>query len=149
MAITELVLVVSCVINILLLVLVFLNYKEILTTRSSIKESHVVLLATLSKVQNLEHLSNKIGTTLSEFINLTGNVVDRLETMIDNSRSKHFYKTSDGRYTATSLEELMNKIKDSDDGSKYFSDDELDKLRDMFGDEGDDDLEDDDDSFLK
>lgn len=146
MTITELVLVVSCVINVFVLILAFSLYKETLGIKSSIKELHVGLITTLNKVHGLEHLSNKIGSSFAEFINLTGNVVEHIEMMIGGVRSKQIYKTSDGKYTATSIEELINKIKDSNEDSKYFSDDELKQLRNMFDDTDDD--EDDDDSII-
>jgi hypothetical protein len=145
MTITELVLVVSCVLNILTILLVFLVYRDTLTLKSSVRELHVGLITSLNKVQGIEHLTNKIGTSLAEFINLTGNAVEHIEMMIGNPRGKHLYKTSDGKYAATSIEELINKIKDSNEDSKYFSEDELNKLRNMFD---DDDDEDDDDTII-
>lgn len=145
MTITELVLVVSCVINIFTLILAFSVFKEGLALKSSIKELQIGLMTTLNKVHGLEHLSNKIGTSLSEFINLTGNAVEHIEMMLGGTRTKQLYKTSDGKYTATSIEELINKIKDSNEDSKYFSEDELNKLRNMFEDEDDDE---DDDNII-
>jgi hypothetical protein len=121
------------------LILAFLSFKEGLVLKSSIKELQIGLMTTLNKVHGLEHLTNKIGSSFTEFINITNNLVDKMSGMSNGSRHGHLYKTTDGKYSATSIDELINKIKNANEESQYFSDEELDKLRNMFSNEDDDD----------
>ncbi len=72
----------------------------------------------------------------SEFIRLTENVVDT----VNGSNSKVMYKTTDGKYTARTVDELIEKIKRDGNTDEYFTDDELDKLKKMF--DPDDDFND-------
>jgi hypothetical protein len=72
-------------------------------------------------------------------------VVDKFEHI---SGGRGMYKTTDGKYTARSLEELIYKIKQDDAEDLYFSKDELDNLKKMFEESLDEDIDPEDDVKL-
>jgi hypothetical protein len=48
------------------------------------------------------------------------------------------YKTTDGKYSAHTVDELIEKIKKDGAGDDYFDEEELDKLKRLFDTEDDD-----------
>jgi hypothetical protein len=98
----------------------------------------------ISRLLGMEHMLAKLGNSFTEFINTTGDMIDKLSMMSMFPMGK-VYKTSDGKFTASSIEDLMDKVKNSKKDADYFSDDELDNLKKLFevNEEDDDDDEDD------
>jgi hypothetical protein len=142
MSVIEAVVVISAVLNILLIVLVFLMYTSLISIKMQINQMHIGMSTMLSKLLMLENITSRIGTGFTEFIDATGDMLEKIEFMI-NGPSPRVYKTSDGKFVAGSVEELMNKIKGSDSAGDYFSDDEINKLRNLFEENDEDDDEDD------
>jgi predicted extracellular nuclease len=94
----------------------------------------------LGKILSLEQLTGKIANGMTEFINVTGELVERIDMMTGNKQP--VYRTADGKYSASTLEDLINKIREDNNSDEYFSDDDIKKLRDLFEDDDDDDEED-------
>lgn len=103
-----------------------------------VQQIHVGLSTTLSKIFSIEQILSKIGNSFTEFIQLTENMVDG----VGGPMNKVLYKTTDGKYAARTIDELIEKIKKDGNGDEYFSDEELDKLKKMFDPEDDFDEED-------
>ena len=105
---------------------------------------HVGMSTIVSKLLMLESVISKLGIGFTEFVNVTGDLMDRLE-FTGSGPSTKVFKTSDGKFVAGSVEELMDKIKNADVKGEYFSEDEIDKLRNLFeeNDEDEDDADDD------
>jgi len=144
MSVIEAVVVISAVLNILLIVLVFLMYTSLISMKMQINQMHIGMSTMLSKLLMLENITARIGTGFTEFIDATGDMLEKIEFMI-NGPSRRVYKTSDGKFVAGSVDELMNKIKGSDSAGEYFSEDEINKLRNLFEENDEDEDEDDDD----
>ena len=144
MSVIEAVVVISAVLNILLIVLVFLMYTSLISMKMQINQMHIGMSTMLSKLLMLENITARIGTGFTEFIDATGDMLEKIEFMI-NGPSRRVYKTSDGKFVAGSVDELMNKIKGSDSAGEYFSEDEINKLRNLFEENDEDEDEDNDD----
>jgi hypothetical protein len=85
-------------------------------------------------------------TTYETYFEKIGNGLNQLVVAINTSFTapnsfQSMYKTMDGKYSASSLEDLLSKIRRDGLEKKYLSDEELDSLRRMFqeDDEQDDD----------
>ena len=139
MSVVETVLVVIALINIIVLILTFIMYTSLISIKIYINQMHVGMATILGKVMALESVTSKLATGFTEAIGLTEEMLARMDTG-SIGHSNQIYKTKDGKYTAKTLDELLNKIKDDDAESEYFSDFDVDKLRDLF--EEDDDEED-------
>lgn len=134
MSIITTVIVVSTVINVLSLILVFLMYTYLLTLKMQMQQLHAGMSTTLTKLFSIEHVLSKVSNGFTEFIQLTESAMDQMHG------GKALYKTSDGKYSAKSIDELIEKIKKDGNAEEYFSDEELDKLKRLF-DNDDDDLD--------
>lgn len=144
MTIVETVFVVSTVFNFLCMFLVFIVFANMIKIKTLIEQMHVGLGAVATKVIGIEQTTAKMAQGFTDFIRMTETVMDRLE---DDDRVSQIYKTSDGKFSAKTLDELINKIRDSGEESEYFSADELDKLKNLFSEDEDlFDAEDDEDS---
>lgn len=143
-SIIEVVFIVSALLNLLSFILVFLMYTHLLSIKNTVNQLREGVGTTLMRMMNLESLLSKIGGTLTEFINTTGDLIDKISVVGMIGGSTKIYKTSDGKFTASSIEDLMNQVRGSKKDSEYFSDDEIERLKNMFN-VDDDDMEDDDD----
>lgn len=132
MSITTTVLIVSTVINIFCIILTFLMYTHMLNLKMQIQQLHSGMATALTKIFAVEHILEKIGNGFTEFVKMTENVVDQF------SDGKTLYKTSDGKYSAKSIDELIQKIKKDGNSEEYFNEDELDKLKRLFDNEDED-----------
>lgn len=139
MTIVETVLVVSAVINVIQLLLVFVLFINSMSVKLQVQQMHAGLGNALSKLFGLEQITNKMATGFADFIKITEDLVDR----VDEPRIGQVYRTSDGKYSARTLDELIGKIKNDKNETEYFSDDELNNLRRLF-EEDDDDFDDED-----
>jgi len=140
MTIIETVFVVSSVINVLLLFLVFYLVVNIVQMKTYINQMHLGLGNIVGRILGIEQGVIRLGTGFTDFIKTTEDMIDK---MTDELQIGQIYRTTDGKYSAKSLDELINKIKQSGDDTEYFSDDELNKLKNLF--EQDDDSFDEDD----
>ena len=138
MSITEVLLVVSTVINVFSIIIIFIMFLNILNMKMQVQQIHTGLSTTLAKLFTIEHVLGKIGNGFSEFIRLTESMVDH----VNGTNDKVLYKTTDGRYTARTVDELIDKIKKDGNSDEYFTDEELDKLKNMFNSDDDNDEED-------
>lgn len=142
MSTVEVIVVVSAVVSVLSLVLNFIMYGYINSMRVQTTQMHVGLGSVLGKIIGLEQLTGKIANGLSEFVDVTGNLIDRMDGM--TGPNGQVYRTADGKYTARTLEELIAKIKSDNADEDYFSDDDITKLRRMFEQDDDEDDSDED-----
>lgn len=140
MSILELVVVVCAVACVLSLILNFIMYAYLSSMRVHITQLHAGMGSMLGKILGIEQLTVKLATGMSEFIDATGELVDRVDMMMGNKSAA--YRTADGKYSANTLEELINKIREDQSSDDYFSDDDIKKLRDLFEDDDDDTEED-------
>lgn len=140
MNLTEVTLVISLVINLFSIVLLFIMFMNIMNMKNQLQQVHTGLATALTKLFTTEHTLVKLSNGFTEFIRLMENAVDQT----NNFGNKILYKTSDGKYTANTVDELIDKIKQDGNSDEYFTDDELDKLKKMFDpeDDSDDDRED-------
>lgn len=130
-----------CVLGTLVVVLLLINaflFKELLTMRLTFVQISSLLGTMVGRQQAQEMYLRKLGDSFTEFTNMVGNTFEKLSNGFGTFSSKEF-RTMDGKYSASSLEELISKIKDDGTEDKYLSNDELDNLRKMFDDEDDDD----------
>lgn len=140
MTIMEVALVCSLVVNVFAIVLVFITFINVYTMKLQVQQMYVGLSTTVSKIFSIEQILAKISSGFTEFIQLTENMVDSA----NGPMNKVLYKTTDGKYAARSIDELIEKIKKDGNNEEYFSDEELDKLKKMF--ESDDDLDEEDEN---
>jgi len=140
-----LVLTVVGIVNIILLFINLSIFKDLILMKVLITQMHNLLGVMGNKLQSQENYLHKIGNAFTEFTTLIENITDKLNSRGPFGMMGTMYKTMDGKYAASSLEELVDKIKADGNEDNYLSSDELEELRRMFDDDGDDD--DDDDSF--
>jgi len=137
-------------INIILLFLCLSLYKDIISVKLLTQQLHQAMAGLAMRNQQQEILLQKLSNSFNEFTNLMGNVVDRLDDfplmgMPPMKGGGMVYRTLDGKYAGSSLEDLMKKIKDDGAEGNYLSEEEIEQLRRMFN---EDDMEDDsDDDF--
>jgi hypothetical protein len=89
-----------------------------------------------------EQILSKVALTLEEFVETAGQLLDQFN-MEGSGKVGQLYRTMDGKYSANTLEELVDKIKKNDDEGKYFQEEDMDKLRQLFEEDDDDDGEED------
>lgn len=122
------ILVLLAIFNGITLVLLFKLYSDNVAMKIYISQIHDGLGTVVGRISQLEHVVGRIGAAFEEFTNASTKMIDTFMS----SKGRALFRTTDGRYTATSLEELLQKIKNDDKESEYFSDDEVNKLRDLF-----------------
>lgn len=106
-----------------------------LNMKIQLQQVHTGLATALTKLFATEHVLGKLANGFTEFIKLMENTIDQTTDF----GHKILYKTTDGKYTANTVDDLINKIKQDGKGDEYFTDEELDKLKKMFDPEDDDD----------
>lgn len=129
---------VMAVVNVISLVLIFIMYHNMISMKLHITQAHTGLASILSRTLAIEATLVRISGGFTDLVDTTGNLLDRMEGSMSP-----LFKTSDGKYVASSIEELIIKMKTDKKDSEYFSDEEVDKLRQLF--EPDDDIDDIDD----
>lgn len=123
------------IINLLFLLKI---YPDVLTTKINMQHFQAALGAVISKLNSIEGFNIKLGSSFSEFINMTGDMVDKIDDMLKPTGGIPMYRTMDGKFSARSLDELLNKIKKANKESDYLSDEELNKLKELFNSEEND-----------
>ena len=132
----EAVFVVSSVINVFLLILVFLMYTNLTGLKIHISQLHAGMGSTLYRITSLEQIIAKLAVGFSEFVDMTGVMIEKLDASSTQSdpQSDQMYRTVDGEYTAPSIEKLISKIKNDGVEERYFSDEEMARLKRIFED---------------
>jgi hypothetical protein len=143
MTIVETVLVVSAVLNVIQLLLIFVLFTNFMSIKIQIQQMHTGLGVALNKLIGLEQVTSKMAASFTDFIKITEDLVDKSDDM----RIGHLYRTSDGKYSAKSVDELIDKIKNDGNQSEYFSDEEINKLRSLFEEDDDEDDLDEEDNL--
>lgn len=138
MSITEVLFVVSAVINVITIVLTFMLFVYTLNIRNQVQQIYQAMSTVLMKLFTLEQLTSKMANSFTDFIKLTEEAFDNAQ----GPKGMMLYKTTDGKYSAQTVEELIEKIKKDGNGDEYFNDEELDKLKRLFDNEDDDDSDD-------
>jgi hypothetical protein len=126
------------VINIILLFAVILLIRDIVGIKFLSSQMHNGLGNILNRMQQQDMFLNKLGNGFGQFTAMVENLVDKMNDQL-GPRGGMLYRTIDGKYAATSLEDLINKIKDNGEEKSYLSEEEIDGLRKLF--EEDDDEE--------
>lgn len=142
MSVIELLLAAVIISNIILLFIVISLVRDLVTMKMMIQQVHMAFGNVMNKLSGHDILLAKIGNAFNELTTTLGNVVDKL-TMLESfpPHMGSLYRTMDGKYTGSTLEELIKKIQASGEEQSYLSQDELDSLRRLFEDEDDDDDE--------
>lgn len=140
MTITDVVLVASGVVNVICLFLVFHSYGILQSMKNHVEQFHAGLGNILGRILRIEQGVQRLGDGFTEFINATGNLVEKLDSM-NQMKMGQMYRTVDGKYMGASLEDLISKIRRDKAEGQYFSDEELDKLRNLFEDNDDNSFE--------
>jgi hypothetical protein len=133
---TEWVILISTLINVLLLFLVYSMHNKVLTGAVHTQNLLNGISSMVHRMAVLEHNLHKLSSAFTDFVDATGSLVDKIQ-MMNNMTMEGMYRTMDGRYSARTIEELINKIRKDNNESTYFNEDELDKLRQMFSDNDD------------
>lgn len=143
MTITEVVLIVLLVVNMIMLFMNLSVYRDNHSIKLLIGQMHSALGNTISRIQAQEMYLQKLGNAFSEFTELIERIAERIES-IDNPRTlgAGMFRTIDGKYAAPSLEKLIEKIKKDGAEGEYLSEDELDGLRQLFEENDDEDVDD-------
>lgn len=132
-------------VNLILLFLCLSLYKDIISMKLLTQQLHQAMAGLSARAHQQEIVIHKLASSFNEFTNLVGSVVDRLDDfplmgMNPNMmRGGMVYRTLDGKYAGSSLEDLINKIKKDGVEDNYLSEEEIEKLRQMFNDEDEDD----------
>jgi len=148
MTIVDVVLIVIGVLNIMFMTFMMSLIKDVVSIKLLITQLHTATSTLASRSINQELMINKLGQGFSEFVNLATSMIDKVEMAVMGGGSMlgggRIYRTTDGKFTATSLDELMNKIKNSGKEEDYtpLTQDDMDKLRNLFEQSDEDEDED-------
>lgn len=144
MNISDFVLVVVSVVVVISLFLNFIMFNHITNMNIFVNQLHTGLSNMLNRTVMMEQILGKVGSTLEELVVAAENLIDNLGPT-GGGKMGSLYRTMDGKYSAETLEELVEKIKENQEEEKYFKDEDMDKLRKLF--EEDDEGEEDEDLF--
>lgn len=113
-------------------------WRDSLLAKQQLNELKTMVVGLNLRLTTYEKYFDKLGTGLNQLVSV-------MNSASMGPASYHtMYRTMDGKYTASSLEDLLTKIRRDGLEKEYLSDDELDALRRMFQEEdGEDDLDND------
>ena len=139
---------VLCVVTILSLCLNLFIYVALSKQATHIEQIHAGLSSTLARVVGISSGMASLSNAFETFIETTHEMLDHFQMGgpmsahrgMMNTSVDTMYRTMDGAYTAGTLEDLINKIKDAGEEGKYLKDmnSEFDDLRSMFEEEEED-----------
>lgn len=135
--------VVLTVISVISFLINFVMFLKITEMRVHLNQVHASMGSILTRILGLEQITSKLTTGFSEFMDSFGDIIDHLGMMNMNGTHSQLFRTTDGKYSATSLEDLVDKIKKDGKDSEYFKDHSIDDFKNLFEDD------DDEDEFLK
>jgi hypothetical protein len=130
MSIIEVLAVILAVINVILLFLLFNVYKEVSRLYLYIKQTHDAQGSIVAKLLGIEAVLGKVAAGFAEMVGATEDMMDKLDMTFMGP--PQMYQTTDGKYTAPSIDELIKKIRKDSLEQKYFSDEDLLNLKSMF-----------------
>lgn len=143
------VLIVVGIVNIILLFINLSVYRDVSNFKLLLSQAHAGIAGLSQKLNSQENFLNRLGSAFSDLTNSLESMSEKFQFMLESGpRMGSMYRTIDGKYSASSLEDLLNKIKDDNVEEKYLSSDEMDALRKLFHKEemeNDEDIQDDDD----
>lgn len=125
------------------LVLLLKICQDQIVTKINVENIKTAFAVIHGKLSNIEILNAKLGSGFNEFINMTGEMVDRIDDMMKGTGAVPMYRTMDGKFSARSLDELIKKIKKENKESDYLTDEEMKKLKELFDSETEDSDDDD------
>jgi len=133
MTILEIMLILVGVLNVLFMALMIPLIKDMVTIKLLMTQIHSATAAIASRTTNQELMISKLGNSFSEFVDMVTNMIDRVDMIAGSGR---IYRTTDGRFSGTSVQELMDKIKEAGEENEYISKEDMindmDSLRKMF-----------------
>ena len=146
MSIIELLFAFLVVLNFGMLFILISLIKDLATMKLLVQQLHGVFGNVLTKLSSQELMLAKVGNAFNELTTLMGSVVDKLN-FFDGPPMGSVYRTMDGKFTGSTLEELIKKIQSAGQEQNYLSPEEVDGLRKLFEDDADEDDDEDDDTF--
>lgn len=133
MSITDVILVMSAVLSTLTAALTFLLFVYTLNIRNQVQQIYQSMSTVLMKLFVIEQITSKMATGFTDFVKLTEEAFDSAQ----GPKGSMLYKTMDGKYSAHTVDELIEKIKKDGTAHDYFDEEELDKLKRLFDNEDD------------
>lgn len=130
------------VLNIILLFLLISVVKDLVLMKMITQQLHSGFASLLNRLNNQDVLLNKIGNAFNDMTNTISSMIDKLsifDHMPPNVGS--VYRTVDGKYAGSTLEDLLKKIQAAGEEQNYLSQEELDGLRKLFEDDDEDEEE--------
>jgi hypothetical protein len=111
-------------------------YKDYLTNKLLVNQSHQTISALTLKLYQQEVVLSKMAGAFNEFTNLVGTLVDKFDDQAFSmpATGPVLFRTVDGKHTSANLDEFLRKVQES--GDAYLSDAEVDQLRKLFGQTG-------------
>lgn len=146
MTIFEIAVVVLFVVSLISLFLNFTMFNHITSMNIYTNQLHTGVSNLLNRALVHEQILSKVGSTLEEFVDAAEQLLEQFNSG-GSGKPGQLYRTMDGKYSAGTLEELVEKIKNNDEEDKYFQEEDMDKLRQLFEEDSDDDEEEEDKLF--
>jgi hypothetical protein len=133
----EMVIAALLVINIFVVLLVFSSYRDLQNVKLLNQQTHAAMGTLVGRLLNMEQVMGRVIGGLTELINFTETIMDKVEFDVAQE-----YRTIDGKYSARSVDELMDKMQRDKEGD---TDDFMGNLRNLFENPDDDDDDEDED----
>lgn len=125
-------------VNFIVLIGLILLIRDIVSIKLLSTQVHNALGNVVGRMQQQDIYLNKLGNAFGQFTSLIEGMVDKMNDQdMMGPRQGMLYRTIDGKYAASSLEDLVNKIKNDGAEDNYLSKDEIDDLRRLFEDDDD------------
>ena len=138
---TSILLTAILIFSVLVLLLVFGVFVLVMNLKYQVSQIYSAMTTVVNKIVSIEALTGRLANSFTEYIEIANELADKFGNMPGESHQA-LYRTMDGKYTASTLDQLMDKIKKDGNVDKYLSDD-MENLRKLFeSDEDDDDSED-------
>lgn len=131
---TDILLAGVAVLNIVLLFLLISLVKDVMMLKLLSQQLQTTMTAIGNKINMHDVMLVKIGNAFNELTLMLGTLVDKFSMMDDRSQSGSLYRTMDGKYMGTSLEDLIKKIQADGAEQSYLSQDEIEGLKRLFED---------------
>lgn len=142
MTLLEIVLIIVCAINVLFIALMIPLIKDIVYIKLLMTQLHSATAGIASRAVNQELMISKLGNSFADFVNMANAMFDRLDMVAGAGR---IYRTVDGKYSGTSMQDLMDKIRSAGEEAEYTSKEDIetdmDRLRKLFEQDDTDDEE--------
>jgi hypothetical protein len=149
----EVMLVVVAVLSLITFQFLFTMYKDLSRMHTYAKQTQEMQVGILTHLRGIETVLGKVVAGFTEMVATSEDLMDsiRVDSMLAGPK---VYQTTDGKYVAKSMNELLDKIKQDNQETKYFSEEEIHNLKKMFSEDettffDDSDEDDDDDEVNK